>query len=54
MINPSSEINTNGGKRHGKKDGLYAVAEWQMALNQEGRHSNFQQQEISFVQWGSL
>jgi hypothetical protein len=27
VINPSSEINPNGGKRCGKKDGPYTVAE---------------------------
>jgi hypothetical protein len=46
VINPSSEINANGGKVRAKK--------LQMVLKQEGRHSYFQWQNVSLVQWRSL
>jgi hypothetical protein len=40
VINPSSEINANGGKRHGKKDGSYTVAEWRLTKKEDTVTSN--------------
>ncbi len=37
---PSSEINANGGKRHGKKDGPYTVAEWGLTKKEDTFTSN--------------
>jgi hypothetical protein len=35
VINPSSKINANGGKRCGKKDGPYTVAEWRLTKKED-------------------
>jgi hypothetical protein len=40
MINPSSEINANGGKRCGKKDGPYTVVEWRLTQKEDTVTSN--------------
>jgi hypothetical protein len=40
VINPSSEINANGGKRCSKKDGLYTVTEWCLTKKEDTVTSN--------------
>ncbi len=40
MINPSSEINTNGGKCYGKKDEPYTVTEWCLTKKEDTDTSN--------------
>ena len=40
VINPSSEINANGGKRRGKKDGPYTVAELRLSKKEDTITSN--------------
>jgi hypothetical protein len=40
VINPSSEINANGGKGYGKKDGPYTVTEWRLTKKEDTVTSN--------------
>jgi hypothetical protein len=52
VINPSSEINPNGGKSCGKKDRPYTVAEWHLTKKEDT--VTFNLQNVSLVHWRSL